>query len=136
MKCMHPQHKLCRNRMECPLKYGNKYTSRISKDISFHLKQLDDLYSTRKLYEITLKDILRGVYTTAHAQYNKIPLLNVLNKPITSPADVYYNLDLDRIDKEIEVTKNTINELRTEEYKVIRTLKKRNRRSKEYGWSR
>ena len=134
MNCACPDHNLCKHRMNCPLRYGNKYTGEISRNISYHLKQLDELYSARELYEVTLKDILRGAYTTTHGQYNKIPKLNVLNNPITQPADVYYNLDLDRIDKEIEVTKNTINELRTEEFKVIRTLKKRNRRSKEYGW--
>lgn len=134
MNCACPDHNLCKHRMNCPLRYGNKYTGEISKNISYHLQQLDELYSARELYEVTLKDILRGAYTTAHGQYNKIPQLNVLNNPITQPADVYYNLDLDRIDKEIKVTKNTINELRTEEFKVIRTLKKRNRRSKEYGW--
>lgn len=133
MNCNYPQHDLCKQVADCPLKYGNTFTSKTSKEITYYLQVLDDCYKDMHLYENTLHDINRGMYNTAHGQYNNIPKCNVMNHPITKPSDVYYNLDLERIEKNIKVTKDTISELRKEEHKVVKTLKRRERRSKTYG---
>jgi hypothetical protein len=133
MKCSYPQHDLCKYRNDCPIKYGNKFTTKTSREISFYLGVIDSLYQDKRLYLDTLMDINRGAYTTCHGQYTNIPLLNCLNKAITQPSDVYYNLDLKYIEANITVTKDTIKKLRKEELKVMKTLKRRERRQKTYG---
>ena len=133
MNCNYPQHDLCEYRSDCPMKYGNSFTTKTSKEISYYLQVLGGLYHDRRLYFDTLMDINRGMHTTAHGQYSNIPLTNCLNEPILQPSDIYFNLDLKLIDKNITVTKDTISELRKEELKVVKTLKRKERRHKLYG---
>jgi hypothetical protein len=133
MNCNYPQHDLCKNKSNCLIQHGNKYTTKLSREISYYLTVLDGLYHDRQLYFNTLHDINSGAYTTIHGQYTGIPKVNVLNTPITKPSDVYHNLDLKLIENNITITKNTIKELRLEENKVLKTIKRKKRRKKQYG---
>lgn len=124
MTCTHPECNLCKHRKDCKLHYGNKFTSKISKEIAYYQRALENLYSQLELYWKTFDEIKQGIYK------NKT---NVFGNPITDPSDVYYNLNIQLIEKNIEVTKNTISELTKEENKVIRTLKRSKRRKRTYG---
>ena len=124
MTCTYPQHDLCKYRRDCKLRYGNKFTSQLSKDIAHYQRVLQDLYHQAVLYWQTADEIKQGIYKGKR---------NVMGNPIISPEDVYYNLNIKLIEKNIEVTKNTINELTKEENKVIKTLKRSERRKRTYG---
>lgn len=118
------QHDLCKHRKDCVFRYGNKFTSKISKEIAYYMRLLDGLYSNLKLYDETMQEITDGMYDGE---------VNVFGNIIQTPSDVYYNLNINLIEKNIEITKNTINELTKEENKVIKTLKRKERRRKQYG---
>ena len=124
MTCTYPQHDLCKYQKDCKLQYGNKFTSQLSKDIAYYQQLLEKLYNQLSLYWQTVDEIKQGVYK------NKV---NVFGNPILTPSDVYYNLNIELIEKNIEVTKNTINNLTREENKVIKTLKRSKRRHRIYG---
>jgi len=124
MTCTYPNHDLCKYRRDCKLRYGNKFTSQLSKEIAYYQQVLTDLYSQVSLYWQTVDEIEKGEYTGKR---------NVLGNLILVPSDVYYNLNINLIEKNIEVTKNTINELTKEENKIIKTLKRSKRRHKVYG---
>lgn len=134
MNCEYSSCDPCKYKKNCVLRYGNKYTSKISKQIAYYLQLLDELYRNQRLYYKTEEEIRRGLYSTSYAQYTNIPLTDVFGDAITSPADVYYGLDIHLIKEDIKVTKDTINELRREELKVLKTLKRRERRINEYGY--
>ena len=125
MTCTYPQHNLCKYRNDCLFRYGNKETSMISKEIKYYLGVLEDLHSQIKLYYNTFDEINDGVYENKR---------NALGKLIKKPSDVYYNLNLNRIEKDISDTQNTITQLRKKELKLIKTLKRSERRHRMYDF--
>lgn len=130
IKCeYYPNHHCCKHFSTCEFWIPvNESYSNVLKELSFELKHLKETNHRLNTYFKVAYEIKNFVYSKTlciKGRLIRVPKINAKGDYIFNPEDVIVGLNYNVISQEIKDTESIIRELRREENRLLKILKKR-----------